>query len=63
MLTYLPTYLPTYLHTVDDDSWTDFLVFSAAFFANMGNFKSFGDIRIIPSLSADKLYQIIQVCM
>lgn len=46
---------------MDDEAWADFLTFAAAFYANMGNFKSFGDIKIIPGLPAESFFAIIQV--
>jgi len=47
--------------TVEDDAWADFLTFAAGFFANMGNFKSFGDIKIKPACSPDAFYKVLQV--
>lgn len=47
---------------VEDGAWQDFLTFAAAFYANMGNFKSFGDIKIVPGCSAEAFWAVVQVC-
>lgn len=35
---------------VSEDEWTAFLAFAATVYANMGNFRSFGDSKVMPSL-------------
>jgi dipeptidyl-peptidase-3 len=42
-----------------DDEFNSFLVYSAAFFSNLGNYKSFGDTKFIPNLSSVSLYKLI----
>jgi dipeptidyl-peptidase-3 len=37
---------------LSDESWADFVIYAAAFYANMGNYKSFGDCKIFPALPA-----------
>ena len=37
-----------------------FVVYSATFFSNMGNYKSFGDTKFIPSISADVFHTIVK---
>lgn len=36
-------------------------MYSAAFFNNCGNFKSFGDDKFIPNVSAETFYKFLQV--
>ncbi|XP_033647376.1 dipeptidyl peptidase 3-like [Asterias rubens] len=43
-----------------DDEFQAFLTYAAAFFANLGNYKSFGDTKFIPGLSKDKLVSLVK---
>lgn len=36
-----------------------FILYAAAFFNNMGNYKSFGDTKFVPDLSEEKLHLLI----
>uniref|UniRef100_A0A0N5AXJ5 Dipeptidyl peptidase 3 n=1 Tax=Syphacia muris TaxID=451379 RepID=A0A0N5AXJ5_9BILA len=50
---------------LDDFKWTDeeyksFLAFAAAFFANSGNYKSFGDTKIVPRMDEEKFHKFIK---
>ena len=45
---------------VSDDSWNQFLAYSAAFYSNMGNFKSFGDSKFFPQCSKDDFVSILK---
>ncbi|XP_064403750.1 dipeptidyl peptidase 3-like [Halichondria panicea] len=52
------------LRAVVKDSFTDeefkgFLVYACAVFTNMGNYKSFGDTKFIPSIGKDKLHSLL----
>lgn len=44
---------------ISDQDFQAFLTYAAAFYSNMGNYKSFGDTKIIPGISKDKLKTII----
>ncbi|CAG2119537.1 unnamed protein product, partial [Medioppia subpectinata] len=39
----------------DDNEWRALLVYLSAFLSNMGNYRSFGDSKFIPDLSANKM--------
>ncbi|KAF7487756.1 Dipeptidyl peptidase 3 [Sarcoptes scabiei] len=39
--------------------WKEFLAYSAAFYANMGNYRSFGDSKFIPELPSNLLENLI----
>ena len=43
---------------VSDDDFKAFMVYSSGVLANMGNYKSFGDSKIIPNLPKEKLEAI-----
>ncbi|XP_008331494.1 dipeptidyl peptidase 3 isoform X2 [Cynoglossus semilaevis] len=42
------------------DEYQAFLVYAAALYANMGNYKSFGDTKFIPNLPKEKLETLIR---
>ncbi|XP_076464886.1 dipeptidyl peptidase 3-like [Babylonia areolata] len=44
---------------VSDEDFQAFLVYAAAFYSNMGNYKSFGDSKFIPNLPKEKMEAII----
>ncbi|CAG2109628.1 unnamed protein product, partial [Medioppia subpectinata] len=39
----------------EDNEWRALLVYLSAFLSNMGNYRSFGDSKFIPDLSANKM--------
>lgn len=41
------------------DEFENFLIFAAAFYGNLGNYKSFGDTKFVPDLPKEKLQSII----
>lgn len=45
---------------VSEEHWTDFLTFAAAFYANFGNYKSFGDSKIVPAIPAQEFHKILR---
>lgn len=43
----------------DEEDFKALLVYAAAFYANMGNYKGFGDNKFIPNLSKEKLHKLV----
>uniref|UniRef100_A0A8C6VR75 Dipeptidyl peptidase 3 n=1 Tax=Naja naja TaxID=35670 RepID=A0A8C6VR75_NAJNA len=44
---------------VTDEEYQALLVYTAAIYANMGNYKSFGDTKFVPSLPKEKLKKVV----
>ncbi|CAI4224265.1 unnamed protein product [Auanema sp. JU1783] len=44
-----------------DEEWEAFLVYVSGFYANSGNYKGFGDSKIVPGIGADKIEKLIAV--
>uniref|UniRef100_A0A8D2IYW3 Dipeptidyl peptidase 3 n=1 Tax=Varanus komodoensis TaxID=61221 RepID=A0A8D2IYW3_VARKO len=44
---------------LSDEEYQAFLVYAAAIYANMGNYKSFGDTKFVPNLPKEKLKQLV----
>ncbi|XP_013927314.1 PREDICTED: dipeptidyl peptidase 3 [Thamnophis sirtalis] len=44
---------------VTDEEYQALLVYTAAIYANMGNYKSFGDTKFVPSLPKEKLKKLV----
>uniref|UniRef100_A0A146P4W4 Dipeptidyl peptidase 3 n=2 Tax=Fundulus heteroclitus TaxID=8078 RepID=A0A146P4W4_FUNHE len=45
---------------LSSDEYQAFLVYAAGLYANMGNYKSFGDTKFIPNLPKDKLEALVR---
>ncbi|XP_053575996.1 dipeptidyl peptidase 3 [Bombina bombina] len=43
-----------------EDEYQALLVYAAGFFANMGNYKSFGDTKFVPNVPKEKLEKLIR---
>ncbi|KAK6728133.1 hypothetical protein RB195_005654 [Necator americanus] len=43
-----------------DEEWEGFLVYVAGFYYNNGNYRGFGDSKIIPSVSAEKIDALVR---
>nr|XP_060614608.1 dipeptidyl peptidase 3 [Anolis sagrei ordinatus] len=56
-----PTDLGETAHALglSDEEYQAFLVYAAAVYANMGNYKSFGDTKFVPNLPKEKLKQLV----
>uniref|UniRef100_A0A803STP2 Dipeptidyl peptidase 3 n=1 Tax=Anolis carolinensis TaxID=28377 RepID=A0A803STP2_ANOCA len=44
---------------LSEEEYQAFLVYAAAVYANMGNYKSFGDTKFVPNLPKEKLKQLV----
>ncbi|XP_075589373.1 dipeptidyl peptidase 3 isoform X1 [Dermatophagoides farinae] len=44
----------------NEEEWRSFLVYVAAFYSNMGNYRSFGDSKFVPNLSKNKFERLIK---
>ncbi|XP_042296673.1 dipeptidyl peptidase 3 [Sceloporus undulatus] len=44
---------------LSDEEYQAILVYAAAVYANMGNYKSFGDTKFVPNLPKEKLKQLV----
>ncbi|XP_075693480.1 dipeptidyl peptidase 3 isoform X2 [Rhinoderma darwinii] len=57
---------PSVLHGVakyqglTDEDYQALLVYAAGFFANMGNYKSFGDTKFVPNVPKEKLEKLLR---
>lgn len=45
---------------VSDEAWRSFMAFVADFYGNLGNYKSFGDTKLLPAVSAEDVERIIR---
>ncbi|XP_075044760.1 dipeptidyl peptidase 3 isoform X2 [Mixophyes fleayi] len=48
------------LQKITEDEYQALLVYTAGFFANMGNYKSFGDTKFVPNIPKEKLETLIR---
>ena len=42
-----------------EDQWKAFVVYAAAFYSNMGNYRGFGDSKFIPNLPKDMFLKLV----
>lgn len=42
-----------------EEEWQALMIYCAAFYANMGNYKSFGDTKFIPNIPKDKFESLV----
>ena len=45
---------------VTEDEWKKFIAYVAGFYSNMSNFHSFGDMKFVPEISAEKFRAILE---
>ncbi|NP_001086656.1 dipeptidyl-peptidase 3 L homeolog [Xenopus laevis] len=45
---------------LNEDEYQAFLVYATGFFANMGNYKSFGDTKFVPNVPREKLEKLVR---
>ncbi|XP_069501035.1 dipeptidyl peptidase 3 [Ambystoma mexicanum] len=45
---------------ITEEEYQALLVYTAGLFANMGNYKSFGDTKFIPNLPKDKFHELVR---
>ncbi|CAN7936879.1 unnamed protein product [Ixodes hexagonus] len=45
----------------DEEEFKALLVYAAAFYSNMGNYKGFGDNKFIPNLPKEKLHKLVSL--
>ncbi|KAK8762893.1 hypothetical protein V5799_034501 [Amblyomma americanum] len=45
----------------DEEDFKSLLVYTAAFYSNMGNYKGFGDNKFIPAVAKDKLEKLLRL--
>lgn len=43
-----------------EEEWRALLVYVAAFYSNMGNYRGFGDSKIVPNLPVEKLEVLVK---
>ncbi|CAD6186254.1 unnamed protein product [Caenorhabditis auriculariae] len=43
-----------------EDEWTALLVYTAGFYANSGNYKGFGDSKIVPHVETSKITELVK---
>jgi len=46
-------------HNISSEDFQAFLTYAAGFYSNMGNYKSFGDTKILPAIPHNKLETIV----
>ncbi|MEE6522938.1 hypothetical protein FKM82_021596, partial [Ascaphus truei] len=46
-------------HGLTEEEYKALIVYAAGFFANMGNYKSFGDTKFVPNIPKEKLKKLL----